>query len=168
VKIISTSYFCLEQISLPQHPNPPSSLGQGIQFGGGLQQVVMNVGGQQMIVHQAPPLQQQQQQQQQQQAQVVSVRTANGQIVQVKKKTFLNFLVDQYFWAVPIVGFYAHSPSKSSSKVNQPVVFIFLHISSTFGKNLTSTVPEPVLLDLQTGQKNIPLHSFTFTDKIQN
>ncbi len=42
----------------------------------------MNVGGQQMIVQQAQP-QQQQQQQQQQQAQVVSVRTANGQVVQV-------------------------------------------------------------------------------------
>jgi hypothetical protein len=41
----------------------------------------MNVGGQQMIVQQAQP--QQQQQQQQQQAQVVSVRTANGQVVQV-------------------------------------------------------------------------------------
>jgi hypothetical protein len=68
-------YYLVSQISLPQHPNPPN----GLQFGGGgLQQVVMNVGGQQMIVHQAPP-----QQQQQQQAQVVSVRTANGQIVQV-------------------------------------------------------------------------------------
>jgi hypothetical protein len=67
------------QISLPQHPNPPSSgLGQAIQFGGaGLQQVVMNVGGQQVIV-------QQPQQHQQQQAQVLSVRTANGQVVQVK------------------------------------------------------------------------------------
>ncbi len=37
----------------------------------------MNVGGQQVIV-------QQPQQQQQQQAQVLSVRTANGQVVQVK------------------------------------------------------------------------------------
>ncbi len=66
---------------MPQHPNPPSSgLGQAIQFGGGgLQQVVMNVGGQQVIVQQP-----QQQQQQQQQAQVLSVRTANGQVVQVK------------------------------------------------------------------------------------
>ena len=46
----------------------------------------MNVGGQQMIVHQVPAQQQQpqQQQQQQQQAQVVSVRTANGQVVQVQ------------------------------------------------------------------------------------
>ncbi len=80
-KLKSIYFFNLSflQISLPQHPNPPSSgLGQAIQFGGaGLQQVVMNVGGQQVIV-------QQPQQQQQQQAQVLSVRTANGQVVQVK------------------------------------------------------------------------------------